>query len=94
MARHRGGDAGRLRRRRRAVVPGKTDSLYCGVSRRRISGPLPPLVAIVAEPEMRNYLTGQGVDPVTNTPEQFAAHIKSEVPKFAKIAKAAGITPE
>jgi tripartite-type tricarboxylate transporter receptor subunit TctC len=52
------------------------------------------IVAIVAEPEMKNYLIGQGVDPVTNTPEQFAAHIKSEVPKFAKIVKAAGIAPE
>lgn len=52
------------------------------------------IVAIVAEPEMKNYLIGQGVDPVTNTPEQFAAHIKNEVPKFAKIVKAAGIAPE
>ncbi len=52
------------------------------------------IVAIVADPEMKNYLIGQGVDPVTDTPEQFAAHIKSEVPKFAKIVKAAGITPE
>lgn len=51
-------------------------------------------VAIVSEPEMRNYLIGQGVEPVTNTPEQFAAYIKSEVPKFAKIVKAAGIKPE
>jgi tripartite-type tricarboxylate transporter receptor subunit TctC len=52
------------------------------------------IVAIVGEPEMKNYLTGQGVDPVTNTPEQFAAYIKGEVPKFAKIVKAAGIAPE
>ena len=52
------------------------------------------ITAIIDEPEMRNYLIGQGVDPVTNTPEQFAAYIRSEVPKFAKIVKAAGITPE
>jgi tripartite-type tricarboxylate transporter receptor subunit TctC len=52
------------------------------------------IVAIVGESEMKNYLTGQGVDPVTNTPEQFAAYIKGEVPKFAKIVKAAGIAPE
>jgi len=52
------------------------------------------IAAIVNEPEMKNYLIGQGVDPVTNTPEQFAAYIRSEVPKFAKIVKAAGITPE
>jgi tripartite-type tricarboxylate transporter receptor subunit TctC len=52
------------------------------------------IVGIVNEPEMKSYLIGQGVDPVTNTPEQFAAYIKSEVPKFAKIVKAAGIKPE
>ena len=52
------------------------------------------IVGIVAEPELRNYLVGQGVDPVTNTPEQFAAYIRGEVPKFAKIVKAAGIKPE
>jgi tripartite-type tricarboxylate transporter receptor subunit TctC len=52
------------------------------------------IVAIVADPEMKNYLVGQGVDPITNTPEQFAAYIRGEVPKFAKIVKAAGIAPE
>lgn len=52
------------------------------------------IVGIVNETEMKNYLIGQGVDPVTNTPDQFAAYIKNEVPKFAKIVKAAGITPE
>ncbi len=50
--------------------------------------------SIVNEPEMKAYLIGQGVDPLTNTPEQFAAFIKSEVPKFAKIVQAAGIKPE
>ena len=52
------------------------------------------IVGIVNEPEMKSYLIAQGVDPVTNTPEQFAAYIRSEVPKFAKIVKAAGIKPE
>ena len=52
------------------------------------------IIGIVNEKEMTNYLIGQGVDPVTTTPDQFAAYIKNEVPKFAKIVKAAGITPE
>ena len=52
------------------------------------------IIGIVNEKEMTNYLIGQGVDPVTTTPDQFAAYIKKEVPKFAKIVKAAGITPE
>ncbi len=52
------------------------------------------IVAIVSEPETKNYLIGQGVDPVTSTPAQFAAYISSEIPKFAQIVKAAGIKPE
>ncbi len=52
------------------------------------------IVAIVNEPETKSYLIAQGVDPMTNTPEQFAEYIRSEVPKFAKIVKAAGIKPE
>jgi len=52
------------------------------------------IVGIVNEPEMKSYLIGQGVDPVTNTPEQFTAYIRGEIPKFAKIVKAAGIKPE
>jgi len=52
------------------------------------------ITGIVNEPEMKAYLVGQGVDPVTNTPEQFAVFIQGEIPKFAKIIKAAGIQPE
>ncbi|MBI4190333.1 MAG: tripartite tricarboxylate transporter substrate binding protein [Betaproteobacteria bacterium] len=52
------------------------------------------IVSIVNEPELKNYLIGQGVEPVTNTPEQFSVYIRSEISKFAKIVKAAGIKPE
>ncbi|MGH8619339.1 MAG: tripartite tricarboxylate transporter substrate binding protein [Burkholderiales bacterium] len=52
------------------------------------------ITGIVNEPEMKAYLIGQGVDPVTSTPEQFAVFIQGEIPKFAKIIKAAGIEPE
>ena len=52
------------------------------------------IVSIVNEPELKSYLIGQGVEPVTNTPEQFSAYIRSEISKFAKIVKAAGIKPE
>jgi len=33
-----------------------------------------------------------GFDAVGGTPEQFAAHIKSEVERFTKLVKATGIT--
>jgi len=47
-------------------------------------------VKALASPEMRERLAAQGADPVGNTPEQFAAFIKSEIDKWAKIVKASG----
>ncbi|OGA51549.1 MAG: hypothetical protein A3G24_15285 [Betaproteobacteria bacterium RIFCSPLOWO2_12_FULL_62_13] len=52
------------------------------------------IVRIMADPEVRQRLSNQGLDPVSSTPEQFAAHIKSGLVKFAKIVKTAGIKPE
>lgn len=52
------------------------------------------ITGIVAEADTRSYLIGQGVEPLTSTPDQFAAHIRREIPKFARIVKAAGIKPE
>ena len=37
---------------------------------------------------------GPGLEAMPGTPEQFAAYIKSEIARFTKIAKAAGIKAE
>jgi tripartite-type tricarboxylate transporter receptor subunit TctC len=39
-------------------------------------------------------LANQGLEVKPGTPAEFAAHIKSEIAKFTKIAKAAGIKAE
>jgi tripartite-type tricarboxylate transporter receptor subunit TctC len=39
---------------------------------------------------MREKLIAQGAEPSPDTPEQFAAFVKSEIPKYAKIIKASG----
>lgn len=48
----------------------------------------------LAAPDMKDKLLAAGIQPVGNTPEQFAAFIKSETARFAKVIKDAGIKPE
>jgi tripartite-type tricarboxylate transporter receptor subunit TctC len=47
-------------------------------------------VKAVALPEMRETLLGLGFEPVSNTPAEFAAHVKEELKKFASIVKTSG----
>ena len=44
--------------------------------------------------DMRERLSGQGAEPVGGPPEQFAAHVRAEVAKWAKVIKAANIRLE
>lgn len=44
----------------------------------------------LSSPAVKEKLIGQGADPVGNTPEQFAAHIRSETIKWAAVVKASG----
>lgn len=48
------------------------------------------IVKILAVPELRRKLAGQGADPATNTPEQFAAYVKSELARWSKVVKDTG----
>ena len=49
---------------------------------------------IIGTADVRERLTGQGLDPVGDTPEAFAAFIRSEVAKWARVVAAAGARPE
>lgn len=50
---------------------------------------------VLAVPAFRERMvTAQGIEPQTGTAAEFAAYIKSEVAKWARVIKQAGITPE
>jgi tripartite-type tricarboxylate transporter receptor subunit TctC len=48
------------------------------------------IVKALQLPDVRERLNSQGFEVRTNTPDQFAAYIRSEVVKWAKIVKASG----
>jgi tripartite-type tricarboxylate transporter receptor subunit TctC len=46
------------------------------------------------DPAVIKRLAGEGVDAVTSTPDEFAARMKSEIEKWGKVVRAAGIKAE
>jgi tripartite-type tricarboxylate transporter receptor subunit TctC len=49
-----------------------------------------PAVAALHDPEVSSSLQQLGVDIVGDTPEEFSAYIKAEIPKWAAVIKASG----
>jgi len=47
-------------------------------------------VTVIRRPDFLERLDRDGIDPVANSPEEFAAEIKSDLARWAKIVKAAG----
>ena len=52
------------------------------------------LVAAMAAPEVREKLAGQGIDPVTTTPEQLGSHMRDQAVKWAEAVKLSGLKAE
>jgi tripartite-type tricarboxylate transporter receptor subunit TctC len=52
------------------------------------------LAAALADPAVKTSLADLGVDLIGGTPEEFAAYIKSEIPKWTAIIKASGAKVE
>ena len=66
------------------LVPGKTPRPIIDRLNKEIT-------AALNAPDIKEILFKQGLDAAPSTPEQFASYMKSEMAKWAKVIKAAGI---
>jgi tripartite-type tricarboxylate transporter receptor subunit TctC len=48
-------------------------------------------VKALQQPELRQRLASQGAEPLTSTPDEFAAYLRSEIAKWAKVVKDSGM---
>jgi tripartite-type tricarboxylate transporter receptor subunit TctC len=62
-----------------------------GTPRSIISRVNAELVKIMHAPELREKLAGTGTEPLTSTPEEFAAYIKKEIAKWGDVIRKAGV---
>jgi tripartite-type tricarboxylate transporter receptor subunit TctC len=65
-----------------------------GTSREVISKLHKSVVAALQDGKVRDQFAASGADPVGNTPEEFAALVRSEIARWAKVIQAANIKPE
>jgi tripartite-type tricarboxylate transporter receptor subunit TctC len=83
-----------------AGLPGYEVSGWYGViGPAGIPGPLVARInqeinGILKAPDMRERLLKEGAEPRTGTPEEFAAAMASDLRKWAKVVKSAGIKPQ
>ena len=52
------------------------------------------VAAVIQQGDLRDKLAGQGFFPQTSTPQEFAAHIRSELVRIRKLVQAAGLPVE
>ncbi len=52
------------------------------------------IAATLKDPDIEHKLAGLGIDIAPDTPEQFAAYIKAEIPKWAAVIKTSGAKME
>ncbi len=52
------------------------------------------MVAIIGSSAMATWLAAQGAEATPSTPQELAMFVAAEIAKWARVVKAAGITPE
>ena len=52
------------------------------------------LAAVLSAPDIKSFMFNQGLDSNPSTPEELGAYMKTEMAKWAKVIKAAGIQPQ
>jgi tripartite-type tricarboxylate transporter receptor subunit TctC len=65
-----------------------------GVPKTAIATISKEVVKIMQAPDIRERFKRDGFEPAGLPPHEFAAYLRTEIPKWAKIIKAAGIKPE
>ena len=48
----------------------------------------------IAQPELKERMLASGLEPLGNSPDEFAAYYRAEVAKWAKVIRNAGIRPD
>lgn len=69
------------------VVPRNTPRLIIDRLHREV-------VSILGDTNVAKRLAAQGLEPIGDTPREFAQYLKSEAAKWGKVVKSAGIKPE
>jgi len=49
------------------------------------------IVTAVKTPEIRDFMTGEGAEPVGSSPQEFAAYLRAEIERYAKVVKAGNL---
>lgn len=49
------------------------------------------IVSALKTPEIRDFITGEGAVPVGSSPQEFAAYLRSEIERYAKVVKAGNL---
>jgi tripartite-type tricarboxylate transporter receptor subunit TctC len=81
-------------------VPGYNEGAFhgimapAGVSKAIVEKLHAEIVKAMRSPEVLNRLSAEGAEVVASTPQEFAAHLRAEIDKWAKIIRQAGMKAE